>query len=92
MHQPGLVSGIKVIDLLNQIDLENKSSVQSYSSSLPTLEEWKNIKQLIEYILEHQLSDIVVCLKHELIEKSYLLSIESNLTNWKKVIDRISKE
>ena len=92
LHQPGLVSGIKVIDLLNQIDLENKSSVQPYSSSLPTLEEWKNIKQLIEYILEHQLSDIVECLKPELIEKSYLLSIESNLTNWKKAIDRISKE
>lgn len=92
LHQPGLVSGIKVIELLNQIDLENKSSVQPYSSSLPTLEEWKNIKQLIEYILEHQLSDIFVCLKPELIEKSYLLSIESNLTNWKKAIDHISKE
>jgi len=92
LHHPGLAGGISVIDLLKKIDNKDNDSIHPYSSSLPIYEEWDKIKNSIEYILEYKLTDLIKNLKTELIEKSYLFSLESKIQSWKQDLKKLSEE
>ena len=92
LHHPGLAGGISVIDLLKKIDNEDNDSIHPYSSSLPIYEEWVKLKNSIEYILEYQLTDLIKSLKTELLEKSYLVSLESKIQSWKQDLKKLSEE
>jgi superfamily I DNA and/or RNA helicase len=92
LHHPALAGGISVIDLLKKINVEDNNCIHPYSSSLPNFEEWVQLKNRIEFILEYQLTDLIKSLKTELIEKSYLFSLESKIQSWKQDLKKLSKE
>ena len=92
LHQPGLVGKTNVIELLSKINIENEIAYHPFSSALPTFDEWVTIKEQIHFIFENQLTDLLVQLKTELIEKSYLLSLESKILLWKQAVKRIAPD
>ena len=92
LHQPKLGNGKTIYEFL--IDYEQLKSKENtgYSSDLPTLDEWTELKPCFELLFEKNLISLISQVKTELIDKAFLLSIESKIQLWQKAISEISTE
>ena len=89
IHQPKLANGKTILEFLLEYEhIRNKNNT-GYSSELPSLEEWNKLKPSFDLIFKNNLRFLISQIKTELLEKSFLLSIESKIQGWRKSLQKL---
>jgi superfamily I DNA and/or RNA helicase len=89
LHQPKLANGKTILDFFIEYEPINRTNNSGYSSELPSLAEWTILRPGFDLIFKNELQFLVSQVKTELLEKSFLLSIESKIQNWRKAISEL---
>lgn len=90
LHQPKLANGKTILEFLIQYESIERKNNSGYSSSLPSLDEWNKLKPSFNLIFKNRLQYLFSQIKTELLEKSFLLSIESKIQGWQKTLSELS--
>ncbi|MFM8241735.1 MAG: AAA domain-containing protein [Crocinitomicaceae bacterium] len=89
LHQPNLANGKTILEFILEYESIRNQKNAGYSSELPSLEEWNKLKLCFNLIFKNDLQYLVSQLKTELLEKSFLVSLESKIQGWKKSVSEL---
>ena len=92
LHQPKLGNGMTIMEFLCEYENFKCDSYSGYDSELPSLDEWSNIKPTVEFLFERDLNFLISQVKTELLDKSFLFSIETKIQQWRRSVSELTMD